>query len=134
MKHAVLFIAGGCVYYLLELISRGHSHWTMAVLGGVCFILVGGINEFFPWNMPLSLQGVIGAAIITVLEFISGVILNLWLGLRIWDYSNLPFNVLGQISLLFSLLWIPLAMFAVIMDDWLRYKLFGEECPKYKIF
>lgn len=133
-KHAVLALCGGCVYYAIEVMWRGYSHWTMAALGGICFVLIGGINELFTWEMPLALQGVIGAAIVTALELVSGIILNLWLGLGIWDYSNQPFNVLGQICPLFSILWIPLAMVAVVLDDWLRYLWFGEERPTYKLF
>lgn len=134
LKYAALALCGGCIYFAIELAWRGHSHWTMAVLGGICFVLIGGINEFFPWSMPLALQGVIGAAIVTALEFVSGVILNLWLGLGIWDYSHLPFNLLGQICLPFSVLWIFLSIVAVVLDDWLRYFMFGEDRPKYTLF
>ena len=134
LKHAVLALCGGCVYFLIEMAWRGHSHWTMAVLGGVCFVVIGDINEFIPWNMPLVLQGAIGSGIVTLLELVSGIILNLWLGLGIWDYSNMPFNFLGQICLPFSLLWVALSVVAVILDDWLRYWLFGEDRPTYTLF
>lgn len=134
LKHAVLALCGGFVYFLIEMAWRGHSHWTMAVLGGVCFVLIGDINEFIPWNMPLVLQGAIGSGIVTLLELVSGIILNLWLGLGIWDYSNMPFNFLGQICLPFSLLWVALSVVAVILDDWLRYWLFGEDRPTYTLF
>ena len=134
LKHAVLALCGGCVYFLIEMAWRGHSHWTMAVLGGVCFVLIGDINEFIPWNMPLVLQGAIGSGIVTLLELVSGIILNLWLGLGIWDYSNMPFNFLGQICLPFTLLWVALSIIAVVLDDWLRYWLFGEDRPTYTLF
>ena len=134
LKHAVLALCGGCVYFLIEMAWRGHSHWTMAVLGGVCFVLIGDINEFIPWNMPLILQGAIGSGIVTVLELVSGIILNLWLGLGIWDYSNMPFNLLGQICLPFSPPWVALPLVAVALDDWLRYWLFGEDRPTYTLF
>ena len=134
LKHAVLTLCGGCVYFLIEMAWRGHSHWTMAVLGGVCFVLIGDINEFIPWNMPLVLQGAIGSGIVTLLELVSGIVLNLWLGLGIWDYSNMPFNFLGQICLPFSLLWVALSVVAVVLDDWLRYWLFGEDRPTYTLF
>ena len=134
LKHAVLALCGGCVYFLIEMAWRGHSHWTMAVLGGVCFVLIGDINEFIPWNMPLILQGAIGSGIVTALELVSGIILNLWLGLGIWDYSNMPFNLLGQICLPFTLLWVALSIVAVVLDDWLRYWLFGEDRPTYTLF
>lgn len=134
LKHAALALIGGCVYFLIELLWRGHSHWTMVVMGGVCFILIGDINEFIPWNMPLILQGGIGSAVITSMELVCGVILNIWLKLDIWDYSTMPFNFLGQICLPFSLLWVALSIAAVILDDWLRYWLFKEERPTYKFF
>lgn len=134
MKHAVLALCGGCVYFLIEMAWRGHSHWTMAVLGGVCFVLIGDINEFIPWNMPLILQGAIGSGVVTILELISGIVLNLWLGLGIWDYSNMPLNFLGQICLPFSVLWVALSVIAVVLDDWLRYWQFGEDRPTYTLF
>lgn len=134
MKHAVLALCGGCMYFLIEMAWRGHSHWTMAVLGGVCFVLIGDINEFIPWNMPLILQGAIGSGVVTILELISGIVLNLWLGLGIWDYSNMPLNFLGQICLPFSVLWVALSVIAVVLDDWLRYWLFGEDRPTYTLF
>jgi len=134
LKCAVLALCGGGAYFAIEVFWRGYSHWTMAVLGGICFVLIGGINEFFPWEMPLALQGVIGAAMVTVLEFYAGVVLNLWLGLGIWDDSGLPLNRFGQICVMYSILWIPLAVVAVILDDWLRHRLFGEEWPDYRIF
>lgn len=132
LKYAVLFVIGGAVYYGIELAWRGGSHWTMAVVGGICFIFCGLINERLNWDYPLLLQGIIGSLFITGAELISGIILNIRLGLHIWDYSGLPFNFLGQICLPFSLLWVALAIVAVILDDYLRYFLFGEEKPHYK--
>lgn len=134
LKYAVLALCGGCIYYAIELLWRGYSHWTMAVLGGICFVLIGSINEYFSWEMPLLVQGAIGALAVTLLELSAGIVLNLWLRLGIWDYSSQPANVLGQICLLYSILWIPLATVAVVLDDWLRYLWFGEDRPTYKLF
>lgn len=119
---------------VLELLWRGYTHWTMGILGGICFVAVGEINEGISWRMPLFLQMIIGGNIITLLEFISGCFLNIHLKLNIWDYSNLPFNYLGQISLFSSLGWIGLSLIAIILDDYLRYFFFGEEKPHYRIF
>ena len=72
-----------------SLLWRGRSHWTMFILGGVCFVLIGLLNEGIPWEMPLVLQGVMGSAcIVTPLEFVTGCIVNLWLGWGVWDYSG----------------------------------------------
>ena len=106
----------------------------MFLPGVVCFYLIGLINEFYPWDMPLISQMFISSIIITTLEFIFGVILNIWLKLGIWDYSNMPYNLCGQICLLFSILWFLLSSVAIILDDFVRWKLFGEEKPRYHIF
>lgn len=130
-KVLLLFLLGGAAYYGVETLWRGFSHPSMFVLGGVCFVLVGFINEFLPWYMDLGLQSLLGAAIITAAEFITGLVVNVWLGLDVWDYSALPFNCMGQISLQYFLLWIPLSALAIMLDDHIRHKLFGEERPRY---
>lgn len=55
-------------------------------------------------------------------------------GLGVWDYSGMPLNYKGQICLPFSILWIFVSIAAVVLDDWLRYWLFGEERPHYTLF
>ena len=96
-KYLFLFNIGGLLYILIELIWRGRSHWTMFLLGGICFVFLGLINEVIPWQMPLWQQILIGAVGITTLEFLTGCIVNLWLGWGVWDYGGLPGNLLGQI-------------------------------------
>lgn len=132
-KYMTLLLIGGGLYVLVELIWRGRSHWTMFLLGGLCFISIGLINEIIPWDMPLWQQIIIGAGIITALEFLTGCIVNLWLGWDVWDYSGLPGNILGQICPQFFLLWVPIALVAIVLDDWLRYWRWDEERPHYKI-
>lgn len=132
-KYVALLIAGGGLYVLLELIWRGRSHWTMFLLGGICFICLGLINELIPWDMPLWQQILIGACIVTSLEFLTGCIINLWLGWDVWDYSDITGNVLGQICPQFFALWMPVAWLAIVLDDWLRYWWWDEEYPRYNI-
>lgn len=133
-KHLILGTIGGLIYVLLELIWRGYSHWTMFLLGGTCFVLLGLINEILDWDTPLTLQMLIGCTVITVLEFITGCVVNLWLGWNVWDYSDLKFNILGQISLFSSIGWYFISLVGITLDDWLRYRLFGEKKPRYKLF
>lgn len=138
-KGLFLFAIGGSIYALIELIyksvipTHGTTHWSMFVVGGIMFLAVGGINEFIPWEMPLLFQGIIGAAMITVTELLMGLYLNVYLGLGVWNYSHFPLNLCGQICLPFSLLWILLAMVAVVLDDFLLYCLFDGERPHYKM-
>lgn len=134
VKHIVLFLVGGLIYCILEILFRGNSHWTMYILGGMCFILLGCMNEHCSWDIPLWIQSVAGSIIITILEFWTGCIVNLWLGWNVWDYSQLPLNILGQICLPFSILWCMLSVVGIVLDDYLRYWWFHEEKPNYKLF
>ncbi len=134
IKHMSLFAIGGVIYYILELLWRGHSAWQMFLVGGICFLLIGFINEVYPWSMPLWLQPVIATGIVTSVEFVSGLIFNVWLGLKIWDYSNLPYNLYGQVCLYFSLLWLVLSPIAIVLDDWLRHWMFEEEDRNTNVF
>lgn len=132
-KAVVLFLIGGLIYAAIEILWRGYTHWTMAVLGGLLFLLLGGLNNWLPWEMPLWLQCFIGAVIVTVAELLAGIILNIWLDLAIWDYSQLPGNILGQVCPQFALAWCGLSLVAILLDDYLRYWLFNEEKPHYRL-
>ena len=126
MKLLALFVSGGLIYILIEMLWRGYTHWTMFLVGGICFVLVGLINEGFTFEMPLMF-------VITAVEFIAGYIINIRLGWDVWDYLELPFNLMGQICLPYMGLWFLLSALAIVLDDYLRYWFFGEEKPRYKI-
>lgn len=132
-KYLFLFIIGGLIYFCIEILYRGCSHWTMLILGGTCYVLIGAINEVIPWEMALCKQMLIGSGIITVLEFIAGVIVNIILRWHVWDYSNVPFNVLGQICVPFMIVWFFISLLAIVVDDYMRYWFFWEEKPHYKL-
>lgn len=99
----------------------------------LAFFLIGCINEKYR-KMPLVKQMAIGATVITILEFVCGCIVNIWLGWNVWDYSNMPLNLFGQICLPFTALWFFLSAVAVILDDWIRHILWKEKIPHYKLF
>ena len=130
---SALFMTGGVLYFLFETLWRGYSHWTMFVLGGLCFVLVGGLNEFLPWKMPLLHQMLFGGLVITVGELLTGIVVNLWLGWNVWDYSLLPGNLWGQICPQYSLLWVLLSGPIIILDDILRWRWYRERMPSYQI-
>ena len=116
LLHGLFGCLGGLLYILVELIWRGYSHWTMVLLGGMCFVLVGILDEV-QHKPPILLQMLQGAIIVTFLEFITGCVLNLWLGLGVWDYSNMPFNVLGQICLPFTLIWFFISYLVIKIEN-----------------
>lgn len=133
-KAMVLFCFGAFIYAAIEILWRGYTHWTMAVLGGLLFLLLGGINNWIDWDMPLSEQVFLGTVAVTLAEFVAGLILNVWLGLGIWDYSQMPFNILGQICPQFTFAWAALSLVGIVLDDYIRYWLFKEEKPHYRLF
>lgn len=134
IKYINLAVFGGVAYYGLENIWRGYSHWTMVIVGGFCFLIIGLLNEFYTWDMALVSQMVISTLIITLVELVAGLILNTWLGLNVWDYSTMPYNFMGQICLLYLNLWFLISLPVILLDDYIRYWVFKEEKPHYKMF
>ena len=132
IKYLILFLLGGHTYYGIEILWRGYSHYSMIICGGICFIYAGLQNEQVEWDYPFWKQVLRVEAFILSAEFITGCIVNLWLGLNVWDYSGLPGNILGQTCPQFALLFLPLSAIAIIVDDFIRWKWFGEEKPRYK--
>ena len=128
-----MLLVGGTAYYYIEILARGFSHWTMFIVGGICFILIGIINEITP-KMSLLKQMLLSAVIITVVEFIAGCILNIWLEMNIWDYTDEIGNIFGQICPKHMCYWFLLSSVGIVLDDYIRHFLFGEEKPKYSIF
>jgi uncharacterized membrane protein len=132
-KGAILWYIGGMVYVLLEWLWRGWSHPSMFLAGGMCFVLIGALHgSRFGGELPLAAQALLGAVVVTAVELVTGLIVNVRLGWHVWDYSHLPLNFKGQISLYFFLLWIPLAGIAAVADDLLRHWLFHEPLPTYR--
>lgn len=130
-KLLLMWEIGGCVYYGIELLYRGHSHISMFMLGGLCLVLIGLLNELFTFKMSFELQLLIGDVIVTSLEFVTGYIVNIKMGLNVWDYSSLHFNIMGQVCPQFMLLWIPIVALAIYVDDLVRHVYLFEEKPSY---
>ena len=121
LKEFIIFIIFGLMYVTIELLYRGHTHYSMFIVGGICGVLIGLINDNTP-DMPLLPQCVLGAVIITVIELLTGLFLNVYLGLNVWDYSNQPFNFMGQICPQFCIIWCILSILVIHIDDWLKEK------------
>lgn len=132
-KALLLITIGGITYTSIELLWRGRTHISMFFLGGICFYLIGLLNEVMSWEDPLTLQCLCGSILVTVLELFTGFYVNEYLGLNVWDYSDMPFNFEGQICLFFSVCWYFLSLVAIVLDDYLRYFIFKEEKPHYKL-
>lgn len=133
-KILILWLLLGMAYYTLEGVwaipKDGQASIIMLLIGGLCGVLVGGINQVPRfYRLKVVWQALIGAGIVTAVEFAAGCIINLWLGLHIWDYTKLPCNVLGQICLPFTALWVLLMPFAIWAEDAIRWALWREGKP-----
>ena len=131
---------GGTLYFFMEVVYKtlsgnpDHISWTMIIVAFILCIPLERFGDELPWEMPMILQTIICAIAITITELIAGLILNVWLGLHVWDYSELPFNFMGQICLQFSLLWVVLSFLGIKAFDWIRYTIVGGIRPQYKMF
>lgn len=114
----LIFITGAAGYCIIEILWRGYTHPSMAVVGGVCFLAICFLNKKF-CHKPRMVRAVFCAASISVIELLSGFLLNIAMKLNVWDYSGRPFNLMGQICLLYSLLWLLLSYAVLfVLDRW----------------
>jgi uncharacterized membrane protein len=114
-----VFLIGGIGYGIIEILFRGYTHWSMLLTGGACFFLFYMINYTLPSN-SLVVKCIIATIIITTFEFIVGYIVNIVFNLNVWDYSNMPYNVKGQICLGFSTIWLIFGIPMTLLSDALR--------------
>lgn len=132
-RHLLRWMLGGVLYGVLEVLWRGHTHCSMILLAALLCIPLDVANEHMPWALPLWIQAIIGGLCITVAELAAGLILNVWLGLSIWDYSGLWGNLWGQVCPRFAALWCLLAGPVIVAFDWLDHWLCGGERPNYRL-
>ncbi len=108
LEFSFIFICGALGYGTIEILWRGHTHWTMLLLGGICLYCIYIISTRMGEAIWKKL--VMCAAAVTSLEFAVGCIVNLRLGWEVWDYSDMPFDLMGQICPAFSLMWLLLSL------------------------
>ena len=114
-----IFIIGGVLYGLIEIIFRGYTHWSMVITGGLCFLIFYVLNITLPTD-SLLLRCIVSLVVITTLEFYTGYIVNILLKWNVWNYSSLAYNVKGQICLTFSALWFLFGIPMTFLANWLR--------------
>ena len=124
LRKCILFYLGGSAYFILELLWRGRSHGSMFLLGGTCFLLIGRLCRLLH-RVPLALQLIFSAGLVTLLELLTGLAVNR--GYQVWDYRRMPCNYHGQICLHYSMLWVPVSLLAILLynaaDRTLKHRL-----------
>ena len=122
-------------YSQLELLVRGYTYVQMTFIGGFAGVLIGLLDrQPAYYNRRMWQQCFLGTLMVLAVEYASGYVLNIRMGLGIWDYSRMPYNYRGQICLVTAVLWFFLCPFAIWMDDFLRFKFFDEPRPKSVVY
>ena len=103
-KDGMIFAAGAVGYTLLEMLWRGHSHWSMAAAGGISLLALSKTFHKLA-AAPIYFKSIVGGGIITMIEFCFGAVFNLGLGMHVWDYFVVRGNILGQICPVNTVLW-----------------------------
>lgn len=115
--HCVRAFAIGAVgYSLIELLARRHTHWTMAVTGGLCFMLMHKIcrkHKARTWQFKC----LVAAGLVTSVEFLVGILVNRVMKWAVWDYSDRYMNLLGQICPRFSVYWFLLGLPIIALSN-----------------
>lgn len=132
-EYLVLGVLGGTFYYTFEMVFRGFSHWSMFLLGGVCLVFFAQQGLWVKWEDPMWRQVVRCTLFVIAGEFITGIIVNKWMGWGVWDYSDQPFQLLGQICLPFAVLFSGLCVVGIFVSSYLLHWVYGEAKPHFHI-
>ena len=120
-KCLMKFLLGGVGYGLIELMWRGRTHISMVLTGGACLVAICAVNEKMR-GKNIFLRAAVCAAAITAAEFAVGMVVNQYLSLGVWDYGDMPGNILGQICPLYSFLWFLLCVPICFFVEQMRKK------------
>lgn len=86
-----------------KFVNRGFLNGPICPIYGVGVCIV--VSFLTPYKENLILLYVVSTILVTVLEFITGWVLEKVFHNKWWDYSNMPLNIHGYVCLLFSLAW-----------------------------
>lgn len=112
-------LLGGIIYYFIEILFRGYSHYSMFLCGGIIFYCISLFHRRYD-SLHLITKMIMCSFIITVIELTFGIIFNIWLKQGVWNYTDQYFHFKGQICLTFSILWFFLSLPALYLEKKIR--------------
>lgn len=125
-QYLFAFLMGFFLYSLVEIVGRGYTHWTMALTGGMILAMLYAVNSRS--SVTLLRSCFLGAVMTTAVELAVGIYDNIIMHWRVWDYSDMPLNLFGQICLPFSCFWFILCIPARYICGVMRRQFLP--CPK----
>lgn len=105
-----VFTVGGAGYALIEILWRGHTHFSMFIAGGVAFLFMFTLNVKCRRASFIVKCVACALAVITV-ELFFGLVFNMLLKMNVWDYSAKKMNFYGQICAEYAVYWVFLSAF-----------------------
>lgn len=105
----IFSVIGWCLEVAYHAVTCGKFINRGFLNGPVCPIYGAGavalIATLRPFADNMLLLFLFAVVIASVLEYITGYVLEKLFNMKWWDYSNVPFNIKGYICLKFSLCW-----------------------------
>jgi len=110
-------VIGGAGYCILEILWRGRTHISMAFAGALSLLFIVYLCDRHT-SLPLPLKATLSSVFISAIEFLIGIIVNLWLKFNVWDYSDNFGNIMGQVCPLYSILWFFLSYVIIFVIEY----------------
>ena len=98
-----------------RLVNRGFIRGPFLPLYGSGALLMLAVSE--PFQHRPVLMFFAGSICATVLEYLTGAVMETLFRIRYWDYSHLKFNLNGYISLSSSILW---GVFTILLAEYVH--------------
>lgn len=103
-KYPAIALAGFVIYTSIEMLWRGRTYAAMGAAGALSLIAIYRVRCAYD-SFPVAVRCAVDAVLITLVEYSFGLVFNVILRRGMWDYSNIPLNVYGQICPLYIGLW-----------------------------
>ena len=112
-EYGFAFLMGFFLYTMMEIMGRGYTHWTMGIAAGVTMSVLYHMEDRL--SASRLTRALLGGLFVTAAEFTVGVFDNIIMGWQVWDYSDMPLNLMGQICPMFSALWYVLCFLGILI-------------------
>lgn len=100
-------------------VNRGFMRGPVIPIYGTGAIII--LFAVIPFRTSLILVFIIGTIAASVLEFVTGFVMERIYKVRYWDYSDKPFNLCGYICLFNSLCWGVLSILLIyLVHSWVE--------------
>lgn len=123
-----------------KFVNRGFLHGPFCPLYGFSSVII--ITLLNPFKHNFILLFVMSTILTSVIEYVTGFLLEKVFNQKWWDYTEDPFNLHGRICLLFSLMWgvacvliikIVQPIFAALLS-FISYKMMIYVCIGFAVY